>query len=445
MVLLMAILHIGIDDTDSGEYGGCTTYIGALLVERLSREKVEFIDYPNLIRLNPNIPFRTRGNAAVVLRLKISDNYLEKIKDIVINVVENFSMIKDPKTNPGIVFYNGSITDDLKNFYYKAVRGFVTLDEAIKLIKKHNMHSYKIKKGLGIIGATAGIGADLTKDYTFELLAYRYHDHREKIRKIDSLSVKIMDLLLGNVTFNNYDYFSKRVLISPHGLDPVLFGVRGEYAECVYIASKLIQAYEPIERWVIFRTNQGTDAHMTLKKISELKEYDCGIIEGVIEYPPRVIQGGHTFFVIKDNTGSVTCAVYAPTGMLNKVARMLCPGDTVRVFGSLVRKNNVINFNVEKMEILSLAKKYVLRNPRCPKCGKTMTSAGKNKGFKCKNCGYKTKNLTKVKVNVPRSIKIGIYVSDKKAQRHLTKPIERYDIRLPKPSIDRLIDLWHFP
>jgi len=254
-----------------------------------------------------------------------------------------------------------------------------------------------------------------------------------------------MDLLLGNVTFNNYDYFSKRVLISPHGLDPVLFGVRGEYAECVYIASKLIQAYEPIERWVIFRTNQGTDAHMTLKKISELKEYDCGIIEGVIEYPPRVIQGGHTFFVIKDNTGSVTCAVYAPTGMLNKVARMLCPGDTVRVFGSLVRKNNVINFNVEKMEILSLAKKYVLRNPRCPKCGKTMTSAGKNKGFKCKNCGYKTKNLTKVKVNVPRSIKIGIYVSDKKAQRHLTKPIERYDIRLPKPSIDRLIDLWHFP
>jgi len=51
----MVKLHIGFDDTDSPK-GGCTTYIAALLVEKLSIMSVSFMDYPNLIRLNPNVP-----------------------------------------------------------------------------------------------------------------------------------------------------------------------------------------------------------------------------------------------------------------------------------------------------------------------------------------------------------------------------------------------------
>ena len=74
----MVTLHIGIDDTDSPR-GGCTTYIAALLVEKLSNMGATFIDYPNLIRLNPNVPWKTRGNGALCLRIKCDDTTTDEI------------------------------------------------------------------------------------------------------------------------------------------------------------------------------------------------------------------------------------------------------------------------------------------------------------------------------------------------------------------------------
>ena len=67
------ILHVGVDDTDNPT-GDCTTYLATQIVKFLSTEipNTEFLDYPNLIRLMPNIPYKTRGNAAVAIRVKIS-------------------------------------------------------------------------------------------------------------------------------------------------------------------------------------------------------------------------------------------------------------------------------------------------------------------------------------------------------------------------------------
>jgi hypothetical protein len=48
---------IGIDDTDSRSDGGCTTYIAAVLVEKLKKYG-DLADYPLLIRLNPNIRYK---------------------------------------------------------------------------------------------------------------------------------------------------------------------------------------------------------------------------------------------------------------------------------------------------------------------------------------------------------------------------------------------------
>ena len=72
------IMHIGLDDTDSPRKG-CTTYIAALLVEKLEKLITNFIDYPNLIRLNPNVPWKTRGNGAICLRIKYSERYQKEI------------------------------------------------------------------------------------------------------------------------------------------------------------------------------------------------------------------------------------------------------------------------------------------------------------------------------------------------------------------------------
>src|SRR2546427_672498 len=61
------VLWIGVDDTDSLR-GMCTTFLAAELVRDLTRD-FDLIGYPRLVRLNPNIPWKTRGNAAVWLRI----------------------------------------------------------------------------------------------------------------------------------------------------------------------------------------------------------------------------------------------------------------------------------------------------------------------------------------------------------------------------------------
>ena len=49
------ILNIGFDDTDSPK-GMCTTFLAYKIVDLLQKQKTEFLDFPRLIRFNPNIP-----------------------------------------------------------------------------------------------------------------------------------------------------------------------------------------------------------------------------------------------------------------------------------------------------------------------------------------------------------------------------------------------------
>jgi len=68
------ILHVGFDDTDSIE-GSCTTYLAALLIEKIHNDVV-FLDYPRLIRNNPNVPWKTRGNGGIALSMRLKENKL---------------------------------------------------------------------------------------------------------------------------------------------------------------------------------------------------------------------------------------------------------------------------------------------------------------------------------------------------------------------------------
>ena len=53
-----------------------------------------------------------------------------------------------------------------------------------------------------------------------------------------------------------------------------------------------------------------------------------------------------------------------------------------------------------------------------------MKSIGYKKGFKCKKCSIKTKESKKN--TIKREIKSGLYLPIPSAQRHLTKPSDRY-------------------
>ena len=88
------ILHIGIDDTDSPK-GMCTTFLSYKIVKFLEKEKIQFVDFPSLIRFNPNIPWKTRGNGAV--RLIIKTKNPKKIKNKITQFVANYS---DTKNGP---------------------------------------------------------------------------------------------------------------------------------------------------------------------------------------------------------------------------------------------------------------------------------------------------------------------------------------------------------
>jgi tRNA(Ile2)-agmatinylcytidine synthase len=152
-------------------------------------------------------------------------------------------------------------------------------------------------------------------------------------------------------------------------------------------------------------------------------------------------------FSIKDETGEVDCAAYEPTGALRKVARDLIIGDNVEVYGA-VRKSSTkmpLTINLEKINILSLAPKTLLQNPVCPKCGKRLKSMGKNKGFRCDKCGTRLNNASKVQIAVERALKVGLYVTSTRSQRHLTKPLRRYGLEKNSAEAAGMIENWHSP
>lgn len=441
-------MHIGFDDTDSTRKG-CTTYIAALLVEKLQKFRVEFIDYLNLIRLNPNVPWKTRGNGALCIRIKCDGNVEEKIKETVISTVEEHSDINFKGTEPGIVFLKTEkIPKKIKIFSKKTITGVVSLKEALKLVKKFRAEAVGFKNGRGIIGGLAAVGETLQRDHTYEIIAYRVPENYGLKRMVDDDSIFKMDEATQPYTFNNVDWEKKRVIITPRGPDPILFGIRGETPEDVKKAFSMVKPLEPIERWVIFRTNQGTDAHLKrVEKLSQIKPYHPVVARGFVASEPKIVPRRHVIFSIRDNSGRVDCAAYEPTGTLRKVASKLIEGDYVEVYGG-VRKpsgKKPLTINLEKIRLLKLAPKVVYQNPLCPKCGKRLKSMGKGKGFRCEKCNLKYGELGKVGVKIKREIRRGLYITSPRSQRHLTKPFRRYGLEKRQAKIEKLIDEWHFP
>ena len=72
---------LGIDDTDSPK-GGCTTWLLTELLREARREGIDLIGEPRLVRLNPNIPWKTRGNAALAARFGRGAGRRTKVAEI---------------------------------------------------------------------------------------------------------------------------------------------------------------------------------------------------------------------------------------------------------------------------------------------------------------------------------------------------------------------------
>jgi tRNA(Ile2)-agmatinylcytidine synthase len=433
---MMALYHLGIDDTDSLKQG-CTTYIGALLVERLIKTS-KFIDYPNLIRLNPNIPWKSRGNAAICLRFMSDEDITEILSDAA-NLVEENRDKKDSKNQPGIAILGGQVPQIVKDLGRRALWDVVTPTEALDVALKANVKYELIRGGRGLVGALASIGNTLESDHTFELIAYRGRALWGKKREVDHESVLIFDRNTGSHTFNNIDVEEDRVLITPHGPDPILFGVRGDSPSVVMEALTKIK-FIGGERWMVCRSNQGTGAHLIRSAlIVELKPYQAAIIEGIISRSPYVLKGSHVIASMKDSSGEIDIAGYEPSGSFRNIVRNLLPGDKVRAFGGIrLLEGGKLTFNLERLELLGLITEKPA-NPICPNCKKSMKSEGKGKGYQCKKCGLKTELAVIKKIN--RKLMNGAYLPPPRAMRHLTKPFNRYGVE--KQSWDGIVGTFY--
>ncbi len=388
-------LYVGIDDTDSVS-GMCTTYICSVILDRLKDCGFKLDGPPRLVRLNPFAPHKTRGNGAVSFKLILkSRNEIKKAKKIILKMVQELAVLEDPKTNPGLVFFEGDLKDqtkvELREYALKTIRTIIKKKETEKLAKKLGFELFGFKKGMGVIGALAAVGCPMD-DATYELLAYRDPLNYGKKRKVDLESVREMDRQTYPDTFDNLD--NGYMAITPHTPCPVLYGIRGETFNAVLNAMKLVKVSEPIKGFLIFLTNQHTDLHLQVaNNISQMEKFQCYIVKGVVKDFPVVIEGGHVIFTIYDSSGEVECAAYEPTKDFREIVRQIAPGDHLRVYGGIGMKGTL---NLEKIQIITLASVYEYMNPFC-ECGRRMKSAGTGKGYKCPGCGKKCAAILKKK------------------------------------------------
>ncbi|TLY05354.1 MAG: DUF1743 domain-containing protein, partial [Thaumarchaeota archaeon] len=316
------VLHIGFDDTDSRK-GMCTTFLAYKIVEYLKKEQVKFLDYPYLIRFNPNIPWKTRGNGAVALKIETKEPQL--IKNKIVKFIKKYSATGDG-ANPGLVFYeNAHIPEHFSKFGKMALCSLVSRNKAKEFAEQNGLETFYLGNGQGLVGAIGAIGYHF-RDHTFELISYRDESNFGKKREIFKDSVMRMQQVTYPKTFNNFDVLKNRILIAPHGPDPVFFGVRGEDINSVIKGALLVKSHEKFYSYMIFRSNQGTGDHLENElDIQNLKPFSSGYVIGQISEKPKIELGGHIFFLLSRDGRTIKCAVYKPTG-LTKVASKLIKG-----------------------------------------------------------------------------------------------------------------------
>ena len=400
---------IGIDDTDSPG-GMCTTYLGAVLARRLIRERMK-VREARLIRLNPNVTWKTRGNAAICLDV---DGDPERAFAIACSVVEELADFSCDNTNPGVV-----VTEQKPDpaFYERAVKDFCEIADAINILEAAGAQFRGYKNGRGLIGATAAVASCLA-DFTSEILVYRRPEMFGTSRFVDRESLFAAEEATFPHTWDTVDPENDVVVCVPHTPDPVLYGIRGESPSWVTGARSIIDS-EPAGLEQIWLTNQGTDAHLVAGKIGCLREGISYFVRGIVMDMPKTGTGGHASFTLQDEHTTLRCMAYEPTKGFRHIVRELIPGDDVVVFGSY-KKGSI---NLEKIHVIALAKNILVRPPLCALCEKRMTSDGKAKGYKCKKCGAHSHNPEVTEIQ--RAISQGWYEVPPSARRHLAKPLCR--------------------
>ena len=405
---------VGLDDTDSRERGMCTTYVAARVAEAIETAGGS-VERRLLIRLNPAIEFKTRGNAALCIETDLDP---DRAFDLASAEVDALAEVDDPRTDPGVVVADATaetVPDAVADVARRALRERLTVDETVALLDRLG---YRHDGGRGRIGALAALGAYRAfDDWTYERIAYRDLDRCGTPRDVDRASAFAAAETAYSDAWDTVDRIEDELVCVPAAPGPILYGIRGDDAETVREVAAAIES-EPVARGVTYLTNQGTDAHLRDGTVGEVREGRAYRVDGVVDDAPETRAGGHVHLSIRDGDARLPCVAFEPTKRFRDRVRALRPGDRVTVCGE-------VGDGTLKLE------KFALRDPvrtervvpTCPDCGRSMGSAGRDQGYRCRDCG--TSAPGRVERPLDRALDPGWYEVPPCARRHVAKPLVR--------------------
>ena len=423
---------IGLDDTDSRSEGMCTTYLAARLTEQVEAAGGR-VDRQLLIRLNPAVKHKTRGNAALALHAELP---ADKAFELACEAVDALAIGDDTRTSPGVVVAPGDpgvVPQAVVDHARRAVRHKHSLADTVDVLETADYHHRGWAgegcdmQGRGKIGALAAVGAWAAFDeWTYETIAYREFDRCGTPRNVDHEALFTAADRAYPTVWDTVDRAASEAVCVPNAPGPILYGIRGDDPSATERVAAEIAAgegTEPVDRQATFITNQGTDSHLATGQVGSLRE-DAGYrVDGVVSTAPETRRGGHVFFMLgTDYSGpsaaSVGCAAFEPTKRFREHVRALRVGDRLTVCG----EHSEGTIKLEKFAVRELNCTEQV-TPACPDCGRRMKSAGRNQGYRCRDCG--TDAPGKIDERVDRDLEIGWYEVPPLARRHIATPLVR--------------------
>ncbi len=403
---------VAVDDTDSREEGMCTTFVAARIARALSG-----VERLCLVRLNPAVEHKTRGNAALAVHadcdpIEAFGVARETVADLAVG---------DGTANPGVVVADHApeaVPDSVSEFAREAVWDHLTIPESEALIERAGYRSWGKGNGRGRIGALAAIGAwSALSEWTVEEISYRDPERWGTPREVGIESVFAAADAGYPVVWDTVDRGEGEAVCVPHTPGPILHGIRGDDPEAVREVAAGIES-EPVAERRLFVTNQGTDAHLRDGEIGEVRDDRAYRLEGEVVSPPETREGGHVFVTIGDGDGRLDCVAFEPTKRFRDRVRALGTGDRIAVCGEIADGT----LKLEKFAVRDL-RTTELVTPTCPDCGRRMESAGADQGYRCRDCGMAADG--KVERAVERELEAGWYEVPPCARRHVAKPLVR--------------------
>ena len=414
-------MFLGLDSTDS-VHGGCTTHVAVELWRALSVFGGRA--GPRLVRLNPNVPYKTRGNGALCLEIghgvgrkrlagivrgvelwayrtieEPTEREQREIVAVARSVIEQW---RSPGSNTGFV---ATVRQPERHLYDRAV------SEHVDVVGAVDGSILRWGDGRGVLGAVAAAAWPAERG-TYELIAYR-HPSRWGTKRGLPLGLGADLDAAAPSSFDNWDPEHDHLRVAPASPCPILAGIRATRADELEATLPLLDT-EPVDSWMTFLTNQASGDHLRPAELSQVKPFDSARVHARVARDPRTLAGGHVIVDVEDQGGAAVVAAYEPTKGLRDAVRGLREGDDVLL--EAASHHDPGRLALESLEILYAAP-HREETLGC-ECGGSTPSKGRRAGRACTRCG----KIVEIRIRDRSSSVQGRVTVPASVRRHLATP-----------------------